>query len=263
MKTTIKDAKKTENKKFEKKLKTVGQNIHKQWVMAEKHDVAARYYVATMVQAVKDAAKFGEGAIDKLEGPSGLDRSSLYRLAAVAETWAPSDFKKVSAEKAKNGLPLSWSHWEVLAYEVKDGRARNGLMTQALDECLSVRDLRARANGTDRAEQEQQGAEPTPATDAEVIADLYNFVDTIENKLESWGIRLAGDVGVAHLKMQPAEESKLRETVNRMTKSAEKVKYLANEILVVLNACAKPMADVHELKPVVQPVLMPATAAAL
>jgi len=115
-------------------------------------DANARYDLAVVVARVKErstADKYGEGAVKKLASEIGVGSKILYKYAEVTRRWNGAQFKEVAARPSKSGRTLPWTAFLVIA-EVEDGRARNGLVTEALKGNLSIskiRDLVAEKNG--------------------------------------------------------------------------------------------------------------------
>ena len=118
---------------------------------AEHGNALARYKVACGIREVRDAGKYGTGAMTKLAEVLGKSESWLKDYAAVAETWPNAKtFTALAAKKNKNGLPLSWSHFVELMC-VETGERRQSLMEQALKGGWSVADLEAERKKTPAA----------------------------------------------------------------------------------------------------------------
>ena len=100
-----------------------------------------RYQIGMVVAEVRgERAPYAAGAMDQLEAAFGLDRNTLLRYQAVAETWSESAFLALLARKTENGQPLAWSHLELLATE-EDGARREALTETAIAKELSYKEL--------------------------------------------------------------------------------------------------------------------------
>ena len=130
------------DKKLEAAFKAACKEARELLVAADRSDVLARYKVGVIILRVKERRGYGERGVERMEEELGRDQGTLYRYATVVETWEEPDFKALMKRTNAKGLPLTWSHYELLA-TVKDGRKLNGLITRALKECLSVHALRA------------------------------------------------------------------------------------------------------------------------
>jgi hypothetical protein len=96
-----------------------------------------------VVQVMEDENKYGKKGVKQLALALHRDTDTLYDCVKVAKLLATEPFKELSREGSINGLPLSFSHWLVLAKA--DERIREQLTRQALNEGLSVRELKAEA----------------------------------------------------------------------------------------------------------------------
>jgi hypothetical protein len=83
------------------------------------------------------------GVIRDLAAQVGVDGSGLRRCARVAETIGPDELSEILAWRTSKGLPLKWSHLEVLALE-RNRERRRDLATAAVAGNLSVRALSSR-----------------------------------------------------------------------------------------------------------------------
>ena len=109
----------------------------------EKNDTVARYEVAVDIHDIRNAGKYGTGAMQKLAEVVGRSESWLNDYARVAEIWPEAEkFAALAAKKNKHGIPLTWSHYIVLTREPDDER-REGLMERALTEGWKVDELEA------------------------------------------------------------------------------------------------------------------------
>jgi hypothetical protein len=70
----------------------------------------------------------------------GVSMSNLYQAATVVSTFPSGRFEELGARRTTFGLPLSFSHLEVLT-RVKTESLREALLERAYAEGLSVREL--------------------------------------------------------------------------------------------------------------------------
>jgi hypothetical protein len=156
-----------DKQKQTKKLTAAIAKVRDTLAAAERDDLAARHQVAVIVLDVKDTSKYGENAIERVEEEIGFDRATLYRYARVAEVWATKEFKDVSARTNSKGMPLSWSHWELLA-TLDDGRSRKSLVERSFKEALSVRALQlaiGEMRHASRRDGDEAKLQPSPVLD--------------------------------------------------------------------------------------------------
>lgn len=110
---------------------------------AEKHDVLARYEAAVAIRELRDAAKYGANAMQKLAKFLGWSLTTVNDYARVAEVWPDAKkFAKLAEKPNCNGIPLSWTHFTILMREA-DADCRQNLMNQALTKGWTVADLEA------------------------------------------------------------------------------------------------------------------------
>ena len=100
-----------------------------------------RYEIGRLVGQVQDdKEKYGRRSVEALATLLGFDKSTLYTYAEVAKTWDAKEFNGWLKKKSEAGIGLRFSHFVVVA-QVADGRRRNALLTRALSENLTVRQL--------------------------------------------------------------------------------------------------------------------------
>jgi hypothetical protein len=152
---------------------------------AEQADVPARYKVALIASQLKDEEEFGKDALDRMDEELGLGTSTLYMYAKVPEAWAADTFKVASERLNSKGLPLSWSHWKLLA-SVKDKDKREALLDKTLTESLNVLDLdlavkgaRRSAGGKDHAAE----AQGTGLAFTRLLSSLQKEAQEVEKRL--------------------------------------------------------------------------------
>lgn len=226
---------KEETKSTQKKnLKSACDQIRALLADTERNGALHKFRIATMILETKDSARYGDDAATFLVENLGIDRASLYRHAKVAEVWDESTFKKLAARNNSNDLPLTWSHWELIATVVK-GRSRHALIERALKDSLSVRELRSVIKGDDKATGDES---PTVRPEFEdhnvVIARLDQFVGSVEAEAESWGNHLLSDIAVAKDDMTDVEIAHLRDTIERMNGAGEAIRRAAVQLKTLL-----------------------------
>lgn len=107
-----------------------------------KHDVPARYQIGAKVHDLRSSAseqKYGKRAVATIAREVGLTAACLYQYADVARTWNSETFEDVGRRAATAGL--MFSHFIELAH-ADHAAGREGLLKRAIDEKLSVRQLR-------------------------------------------------------------------------------------------------------------------------
>jgi hypothetical protein len=110
----------------------------------ERDTVLARYQVGAIVAKVKsEDATYGTAAVDQLAKALGLDSTTLYDFAKVADEWEESGIEDLMGRTGARGLPLTWSHLVELV-RVTDRTSRQQLIQEVLKEQMTVRVLRER-----------------------------------------------------------------------------------------------------------------------
>jgi hypothetical protein len=111
-------------------------------------DVRARYDFGHALHTVRYAppAAYGPNAMRELASAVQIDASALRRNARVSETIAPDELHTLTGLRNGAGLPLTWSHLEVLSTVRSAGR-RESLAVAAAAERLSVRALASLISG--------------------------------------------------------------------------------------------------------------------
>ncbi|RIX40047.1 MAG: DUF1016 family protein [Rhodocyclales bacterium GT-UBC] len=150
---------------------------------ADWNDMKVRHKVGRIVAEVKDAAKYGENAVTFMEKKLRRDEKTLYRYARVTELWPTAEFEKLVREKGPSGLPITWSHLEVLV-DVADGRVRQGLLSKARKQCWSVRKLKAEAEKTKSSSPSSKKTAPLVA-----LSHLARSLDALEQKMSHLSAR--------------------------------------------------------------------------
>jgi hypothetical protein len=182
---------------------------------AEQADVPARYKLALIASQLKDEEEFGKDALDRMDEELGLGTSTLYRYAKVPEAWAAEAFKPASERLNSKGLPLTWSHWELLA-TVTDKDKREALLDTALTESLNVRDLASAvkevSGKTRSAPISDEGAEAAHSP-GRAFARLLSSLGKEAQEVEK---RLVAKTAAGTTKPTDSELSEFRTTMKRI-----------------------------------------------
>ena len=117
---------------------------------ADRKDVENRYVIAVKCRDLRDAGKYGDGAVATAAAKLNRKPATIKNYANVAKIWPdPEKFSKLAAKKGKRGKTLSWYHFVDLTRE-ENGNRRRSLMTKALKEGWSVAELEAARRSKDR-----------------------------------------------------------------------------------------------------------------
>jgi hypothetical protein len=107
------------------------------------HDLASRYDVGRRVaEILHNERPYGTGAIRRLADAFGRREDFFYDAARVASCWSRDEFDDVVASPTMDRLPLSFSHFTVIA-RVDDKLRRAELLRLCAERGLSVGKLRA------------------------------------------------------------------------------------------------------------------------
>lgn len=147
-----------------------------------------------MVLSIRENAKYGEVAVEKIARSLGRDASSLHDYANVVQCWGPVEFKQLMKRKSRKGLPLSISHLIELT-GVRSAPQRAKLLEKALTEGLSVRDLRSQisepraSTNADRAvsSAERENASPPAA----ILTEMISQATDLKSRSATWQVALA------------------------------------------------------------------------
>jgi hypothetical protein len=122
-------------------------------------DLKAQYQVGCAIHELRYPAP-GESpdarGLAALGKRLGLDPSALRRRARVTETIGPHEFAMIVELRSARGLPLTWSHLEVLS-TVRSRARREAIAREVAEGELSVRQCSAMARAA-VAEARQVGA---------------------------------------------------------------------------------------------------------
>lgn len=105
-------------------------------------DVHARYDLGKVLLTLRHESS-QRSALRVLAQRLGFDPSALRRYARVSSTILPDEFAWLTGLRMRRGMPLSWSHIELLARE-RDRTRRTELATAVVEGDLSVRALNLR-----------------------------------------------------------------------------------------------------------------------
>jgi hypothetical protein len=108
---------------------------------AIREDVRARHRLGAFLCEVRGATElYGHGAIDRIARDLGVGADTLYRCAAVADSWSAEGLEDLMGRTSRCGDPLSWSHFVALT-KLDSAPQRALAIEKCLDEDFSVRDL--------------------------------------------------------------------------------------------------------------------------
>jgi hypothetical protein len=156
---------------------------------AEKHDVLARYEAAVAIRELRDAAKYGANAMQKLADFLGWSLTTVNDYARIAEVWPDAKKFATVAEKPNcNGIPLSWTHFTILMRE-EDVDRRRHLMDQALKRGWTVAELDAQRKpapvgpGAESTARAEDGDEAGDENETKPATPLMAVVNGMTEKL--------------------------------------------------------------------------------
>jgi hypothetical protein len=150
------------------------------------NSLLARHQVALIVQRVKRTpARYGSGAVRELEAALCLDAKTLYRWAIVADAWPNRGaLKKLTLMKNSSGLPLTWSHLELLS-DLDDPARRAEATEKALAQSWSVRQLRTWIYEATRPSESRPVVLDAPTME-DAAADLARTAETFAWTHDQW-----------------------------------------------------------------------------
>lgn len=212
------------NEEQEGKLNGAIAEVKQKLASAERGDLLARHAVAVVILEVKDAAKYGENALERMQEEIGLDRATLYRYASVAEAWTKTDFAKLCDRTNSKQMPLTWSHLELLA-TVRDGRSRKALLERALKEALTVRGLSAAMKGKGGGKERPEDGE-----EADSLEELVREMEKTEHDVAAWDRTLSTVFADATRELTSEEYATARNMLARMESLSTKL-YAVSELL--------------------------------
>ena len=200
---------------------------------ADRSDLLTRYKAGVIIRKVKESADYGENGVKRMEEELGRDQGTLYRYSTVVETWEEPEFKAQIKRTNAKGLPLTWSHYELLA-TVEDGRRRNGLITRALNECLSVHALRALMGSSESKAKRAATGEATEISPSGAIRHLDQALDAFEKEARSWEEQALPSLITSREKLKKKDVTRLTETLKRVNDAKTILGKLSDEIEKVL-----------------------------
>jgi hypothetical protein len=112
---------------------------------ARVEEMRARYHLGGLLREARRGKLDLQAAavVASLHSVTRIHPSALRRHARVAETMGNDEFASLTSLRGSDGLPLTWSHLELLS-EVRPAARRRELAELAVCEGLSVRRLAAR-----------------------------------------------------------------------------------------------------------------------
>jgi hypothetical protein len=167
-----------ELKRVVARLKDKKQQLGLGW----KRDALLTYEIgAEVAKVMRDRSTYGSKAVETLAEELKLDKATLYRWASVATTWSKAAFAKLAARRStKSDLPLTWSHYELLAEE-KDSKRCEKMLDRALDEALTVAALRDLLKGGAK----KSSGRTIPVATAPAKPNVWNWAhDLVEEQTE-------------------------------------------------------------------------------
>jgi hypothetical protein len=132
-------------------LDAISLHIAARLTAAAEEDLRARYDIGWVAHVARYEGD-GATALKQLRDRFALDETALRRYARVSETLSSSEFKWVVNLRTPRGLPLTWSHLELLQ-KVRSSPHRRVLATLAARDGWSVRELAARVRAQRSPEQ--------------------------------------------------------------------------------------------------------------
>jgi hypothetical protein len=130
------------------RLSTIVGHVVQRLAAAAEEDLQARYDLGEVVLSLRGVGS--RSAIRLLAEHLGSDASALRRYARVTRTIGADEFRWLVSLRTPRGVPLSWSHVELLAQD-PDLERRKGLAAAVTREDLTVRQLAARLPASTRA----------------------------------------------------------------------------------------------------------------
>ena len=151
------------------------QKIKRLELAATSDECNGRYAIGVEILSVRtDKKTYGTGAVEKIAAALGRDANTLYDYGKVAEVWDEPKFETQSKKPNKNGVPLSFSHFIVLA-NVKDAAGRARFLEAALAEALSVSALKEKSN---------------PKKEEKPVAVFKHVVESLTTRIKTWSEKL-------------------------------------------------------------------------
>jgi hypothetical protein len=204
---------------------------------AAQNDALARYKVGAIACKVKDDAKYGANALEQLEAELGLDDKTLYRYAKVAEAWTEAEFKETSKLLNARGLPLTWSHYELIA-KIADDEARDALTKRVLEACHTSRALRVEmmASKVESQEAKSETKKGTPKAAIMAFASLVKTIGSVSRDAVVCERKSLPGLKASRAKLPKKDHARLREARKRMEEIKAIFDRLAHEVDDVLDS---------------------------
>ena len=127
---------------LESRVTAITGHIVQRLATAAVDDVLARYDLGKVLVSLRHDSP-ERSALRVLAEHMGFDPSALRRYARVSSTIQPDEFEWLTGLRMRRGMPLSWSHIELLARE-HDRNRRMELAAAVVTDDLSVRALNLR-----------------------------------------------------------------------------------------------------------------------
>ncbi len=210
---------------YERLLKVVAETT--------REEASRRYDIGKLVRQVRDdEEKYGKRSVEALAMLLRFDKSTLHDYANVATTWDDKEFKALLKKKTALGLGLRFSHLVVLA-QVDDGRGRNALITRALAQNLTVRQLAEIVRAGAAADGDAAASEPSAPTPADVIRRVSLRWETAADEIDRDTREL---VQLASTQRTPEVLALVQAAADRQRALAVKATACADQLVALANA---------------------------
>lgn len=129
---------------FEARVSAITSHIIRRLADAAVQDMRARYDFGRVLEMVRRSGRgeMGAGMLRRIADVLQTHTSALRRYARVSETIPPQEFAWLTRLTNERGVPLTWSHVELLA-RVRSAERRKQLAAAVMERNLSVRALAA------------------------------------------------------------------------------------------------------------------------
>jgi hypothetical protein len=136
---------------LDQRVSAITSHIVRRLADATVEDMRARYDFGRVLQTLRSRGRgaAGTGILRGIADRLRVDPSALRRYAHVSEAISPLEFAWMTDLTSARGVPLTWSHVELLA-RVSDAERRRQLALATVEQDLSVRDLSVLVRGGQR-----------------------------------------------------------------------------------------------------------------
>ena len=117
-------------------------NIRDLLTKVEQGSIMARWEIGNTVDKATDAAKYGEGAVEKLAAALHIDGQDLLRCRAFTIAYDKKEVKELLERRTESDRGITWSHIDQLIRIPKDA-LRNAMTDKFFKNGLTVRELAA------------------------------------------------------------------------------------------------------------------------